>query len=261
VERFILTIRMSAYTGTTDQPDEHADTAENAEVGAGETRERILRLASELFARHGYHGTSTRDIAAAVGIRQPSLFHHFATKAAIMHALLEMDLGVALPRAEALVLAEGPAAVRLYRYLRDDIAHLTSLPYNLSSLYSAEVSANPEFAEWSRKRLRLHRAIERMLAEGMASGEFLPQSARLVREAITGVLVHTLLRSAGLPRPADEWQADAVATFILRALLAEPEEADNVARAAQAFRVQAREVPDPEAAGDEAVGLAAKQSR
>lgn len=237
---------MSTYRGTvSNNRDDRAGSAEGAEAGAAESREqtseRILRLASELFARHGYHGTSTRDIAAAVGIRQPSLFHHFAAKAAIMNALLARDLGEAVPRAEALALAEGPAAVRLYRYLRDDIAHLTSLPYNLSSLYSAEVIGSPEFAEWSRKRLRLHRAIERMLCEGMASGEFLPQSTRLVREAITGVLVHTLLRSAGLPRPADEWQGDAVATFILRALLSEPDEVDNIARTAQAL--QAPEVP------------------
>ncbi len=223
---------MSAHSVSDDRHD-RAGGAGGAEAGVSETRERILRLASELFARRGYHGTSTRDIAAEVGIRQPSLFHHFAAKAAIMHALLAQDLGEAVPRAEALTVAEGPAAVRLYRYLRDDIAHLTSLPYNLSSLYSAEVIANPEFAEWSLKRRRLHRAIERMLCDGMASGEFLPQSARLVREAITGVLVHTLLRSAELPRPADEWQGDAVATFILRALLSEPDDVDNIARAAQ----------------------------
>jgi AcrR family transcriptional regulator len=47
------------------------------------TRERILREASRLFATRGYYGSSTRDIAAAVGIQQPSLFHHFPHKQAI----------------------------------------------------------------------------------------------------------------------------------------------------------------------------------
>ncbi|MGH2596951.1 MAG: helix-turn-helix domain-containing protein [Actinomycetota bacterium] len=44
------------------------------------TRERILHEASELFARQGYHGTTTRQIADAVGVRQPALFHHFDAK-------------------------------------------------------------------------------------------------------------------------------------------------------------------------------------
>ncbi|MFD8382255.1 TetR/AcrR family transcriptional regulator [Streptomyces sp. NPDC059679] len=43
------------------------------------TRRRILTEAALLFRRHGYRGTSTRQIAEAVGIKQPSLFHHFPT--------------------------------------------------------------------------------------------------------------------------------------------------------------------------------------
>ncbi|MFZ9427052.1 MAG: TetR/AcrR family transcriptional regulator, partial [Ilumatobacteraceae bacterium] len=56
------------------------------------TPSRILAEASRLFAINGFHGTSTRDIADAVGIRQPSLFHHFATKHAILATLLDLDL-------------------------------------------------------------------------------------------------------------------------------------------------------------------------
>src|ERR1700761_5422625 len=43
-------------------------------------REEILDAAAELFTNLGYASTSTRRIADAVGIRQASLYHHFATK-------------------------------------------------------------------------------------------------------------------------------------------------------------------------------------
>ncbi len=42
-------------------------------------REDILAAATQLFSRHGVHAVTTRQIAAAVGISQPSLYAHFAS--------------------------------------------------------------------------------------------------------------------------------------------------------------------------------------
>src|ERR1700684_4350040 len=54
-----------------------SDTDVQADVS---TQERILDKAAELFWKKGYAATTTREIAASLGIRQASLYHHVASK-------------------------------------------------------------------------------------------------------------------------------------------------------------------------------------
>jgi len=44
------------------------------------TSEKIVLSAAQLFARQGYHGTSTRDIARLAGVSENTLFRHFDRK-------------------------------------------------------------------------------------------------------------------------------------------------------------------------------------
>lgn len=56
------------------------------------TRERIIEVSLELFAKRGFSGTSVRDIAKVVGVRESALYKHFMNKQDILDKIiLEMQ--------------------------------------------------------------------------------------------------------------------------------------------------------------------------
>jgi TetR/AcrR family transcriptional repressor of nem operon len=51
--------------------------------GGSNSREQILAIATKVAGAHGYGGLNFRDIAAEVGIKAASVYHHFPSKAAL----------------------------------------------------------------------------------------------------------------------------------------------------------------------------------
>lgn len=48
----------------------------------------IMNAAALLFARHGFHATSTRKIAAQANVSEGTIFHYYATKTELLRAIL-----------------------------------------------------------------------------------------------------------------------------------------------------------------------------
>jgi AcrR family transcriptional regulator len=62
----------------------------------GNRRQQLLHAAARLFREHGFAATTTRDIAAAAGMRSGSPFYHFENKAALLFAVMEQGMRGAL---------------------------------------------------------------------------------------------------------------------------------------------------------------------
>lgn len=62
------------------------------EHNTNHTHQKIVKIAQELFMELGYRAVSTRRIAEACGITQPTLYHHFSNKKAIYMEVLRAEL-------------------------------------------------------------------------------------------------------------------------------------------------------------------------
>jgi AcrR family transcriptional regulator len=132
--------RPSARTGRTapgsdpdPDPDDGVDgTAPNGDhdrpAGAGGgasgpagRRTEILAVAARLFSTRGFHGTSMRDIAAALHIRAPSLYKHVVGKDELLAAVAGRYLDAFLPELAAAAAADGDAARRLGLMIRTSV--------------------------------------------------------------------------------------------------------------------------------------------
>jgi AcrR family transcriptional regulator len=183
---------------------------------------RILVAASDLFSRKGYAATSTREIAQAVGIQQPSLFHHFAAKTEIAKVLLSYSLDEPTAVAEKLAAAQGPATERLYAYVVFDTTYLLGSPFHLGGLSHDDVMELPEFRPWHLRRARLRTARAAMIAQGIQSGEFIDVGADFATEVLNGIFLSVTSMYSGRHAADPEELATRIAAFALRGLSANP---------------------------------------
>jgi len=72
------------------------------------TRQALLDTALDLFAEKGYFGTSLRDVASAVGVRESAIYNYFKGKEALFEALIVESQHTKMERLT--LIAEGPIA-------------------------------------------------------------------------------------------------------------------------------------------------------
>ncbi|MDH6198819.1 AcrR family transcriptional regulator [Mycobacterium frederiksbergense] len=183
------------------------------------TRGRILLAASILFAQRGYFGTSTRDIAEAVQIRQPSLFHHFQAKHEIFRALIELDLGPSIDRMNERLNEQSSWAEKLHLAIACDVRESLSQPFDARGLYQDAVLALDDFVAEREGIALFHDQVERVIDGGRRAREFVAFEPSFVLRAINGVLFETLREQGGPSGQMRHERPLQAADFVVRSLL------------------------------------------
>ena len=152
------------------------------------TRAEIIAAAEHHFAERGFRDTHLGDIAAEVGIRRPSLSYHFAEKHELYTAVIETVFGdwwEALP-------SGGDVVQRLEAAMDSWVDFVAERPSAARLLLRELANVQPErIAALLRTGGAVVRWLERLIAEGVATGELHPRVEPLrfmsLMAAIAGV--------------------------------------------------------------------------
>ncbi|MEM6110697.1 helix-turn-helix domain-containing protein [Mycobacterium sp. 050272] len=195
------------------------------------TKVRILRAAAELIAKQGYAATSTRDIAAAVGVEQPALYKHFKAKSDIFAALVQLALEWPSELADELATLPAPAVVKLHRMLRESLDHLHASPEVVVSVIATPDLWQDSFTTEQALALKIERALADLVETAQAEGDVRamnPISASRLLQALFDALTPQLTVSP-----------DEILEFAMIGLLADPARLPEIRSASGALDIQA----------------------
>lgn len=147
-----------------------------------QTRDRLLDEALTLFSQRGYAATGIRDILKAAGVTQPTLYHHFADKAALLQTLIERHYGESQQRLSEIIANHATVAGKLLAFVTSSFEHCCVDPRVPRLMFQTYYGPTvPEIDgvldKMTEKRFRL---VVSILQHGMQSGELSASNAEFL---------------------------------------------------------------------------------
>ena len=151
-------------------------TRTNGSVRANDVRDAALTL----FAARGYHGTSMKDIAAALGLQAPSLYNHVASKQSLLQEIMLGSMERLVREQEAVLATTNDVTDRLRRAMEAHVRFHTRFQREVR-IGNNEIASIEEPARTSLLDLRRRYARPwiTLIERGVAEGRFETPSPRL----------------------------------------------------------------------------------
>jgi TetR/AcrR family transcriptional regulator len=190
-----------------------------------ERREEIIQAVLELAAEQGVRQLSAQAIADRVGIAQPTVFRHFKTRDAILHAVME-SVGTAMLAVATVVLAgRGPADQRLRQLLQRQLEFISRRRGVPRVLFSERLHhEDPQLKAVVRRVMDNYTGkVAALVAAGQAEGSFNAQlepreTAIMIVALIQGLVMRWSISDFALDLEA---QGEAVWRLLSPVLLAD----------------------------------------
>ncbi|HEV8205146.1 MAG TPA: TetR/AcrR family transcriptional regulator [Acidimicrobiia bacterium] len=183
-----------------------------------ERRDEILALASKIFADKGYASTTVREIADAAGILSGSLYHHFASKEAMLDEIMHGFLDHIVEQYRGTVAAGGDPIDVLRALIREAFSSLGGNPAALAVMINEFnfLVQFPRFAYLRDGAEETERLWTGVIEAGMRTGVF--------RSDIDARMIYRFMRdtiwiSVRWYRPEGKYSPEEIADFYVAMLL------------------------------------------
>jgi AcrR family transcriptional regulator len=163
----------------------------------------VLGAAASVFAEKGYAGASTRDIADRLGVRQASLYYYFPSKEAALGAICELGVKDFIGNLQTIIAQPTSIADKLRAAIANHLSPLRSHPE--ADYIRVFIRHRHELPDGLRQSVATlartyQNLIERLFAEGIASGELRAElEPQLAALALLG-LCNSVISNRTLPR-------------------------------------------------------------
>lgn len=164
-------------------------TDKRANGGRRRRTAEIIDAAAQIFARRGFHGASTQDIADVLGVRQASLYYYFPSKEVALEMVCARGVEGFVENAIRVTEGQGSAQQKLVGLIE---AHLTPI-LERNEYVKVFLNERRYLPTESRRRIGRHsRAVEKIfedvLRAGIEKGEFRAEvDPRITALAILGM--------------------------------------------------------------------------
>jgi TetR/AcrR family transcriptional regulator len=136
-------------------------------------RERLLEMATQLFARKGYAAATTREIVGAAGVTKPVLYYYFRSKEGLYLELIQRAFKEFENVVDTSIMGSGSIEQKILR-LCDQIFDLVLKKIEVVRLVYAFYYGPPQgapFFDFDAVHQRLFEAIQQLVTEGMRKKE------------------------------------------------------------------------------------------
>jgi AcrR family transcriptional regulator len=158
-----------------------------APAGTEPTRDRILRIAAEVFATKGYHGTGVAELGEATGLQRGALYYHIKSKEDLLFDLSKRHVEEALERGRPVVESDLPPVEKFRELAREHLDVITSRQAEVTVVLREMHSLNGDRAKKLKKLRADYEALfAAVLREGAEAGVF-PEPDVLTTHAILGM--------------------------------------------------------------------------
>jgi AcrR family transcriptional regulator len=172
-----------------------------------DSRSRLVTAAVAAFADKGFHGTTTRDIAAAAGMSPAALYVHHRSKEELLYLIAQEGHRRTLVLCQDAIAGGGGPGAQLDRLVGDFVRH-HAVNHTSARVVNYELAAmTPEHrTEVEAQRSSIQSLVRDLLVDGVASGVFATPDPMMTAAAVLSLGVD-------VARWYDEsgWSSDAVA--------------------------------------------------